>query len=114
MSNPVCWPVGVFACPAQHTSVITVTNFTYRLVVVIEDRGGVYDTHVYIIITNLLTGSFTCGAGHEVLTHFSQRSPSQTFHDVQMCLCPFLFCANLQLQMRVNMYKVMKVKTVYC
>lgn len=33
------------------------------------------DTDVYIHITNWLTGSFTCGAGHSAdLTHFSQGS----------------------------------------
>lgn len=31
-----------------------------------------------------------------------------------LVFCVFLFCATLQLQMRVNMSKVMKQKMVYC
>lgn len=95
------WAVGIIACPPRYASKnqppSPVTNTTQAGDGERRVRGDIWhgwDTDVYTVITNLLTGGFTCGAGHTAgLTHFFQGHFSSTdisLHSNVFCL--FLLC----------------------
>lgn len=103
-------------------------NTSMTVSVIIVTKAVIFDLALVrdIILYSFSWSVYVCIPAASVLPYsgrFAHRPPGFFphatfvgvffFHDAQMYIFVFLFCAVPQLPMRVKMYKLMRLKTVY-